>query len=250
MNQRIPKNIHYCWLSSDPFPAAIQKSMKSWKEKLPEYDFVLWDFEKFDVSESIWVRQAFEAKKYAFAADYIRLYALYHHGGIYLDTDVEVVKNFDDLLELPYFAGTEGGGWIEAGILASEKNADWVKQCLDYFDKPFLKPDNSLDMITLPQIMNRIIQQKQTIEIASKEKIMLNSQRDLGLVYYLFEKDFFCGKNMGTGVVTKTANTYTIHHFAMSWITLGHRFLPDIKRKLIKIFGEKLILGAIKIFKK
>jgi mannosyltransferase OCH1-like enzyme len=81
--------------------------MDSWKKHLPDYEFMWWNFERFDKNSSLWVKQAFESKKYAFAADYIRLHALYNYGGIYLDTDVEVLKSFDDLLDLPYFIGKE-----------------------------------------------------------------------------------------------------------------------------------------------
>ena len=86
----IPKQIHLCWLSGDPYPAKIEKCLASWKKHLPDYEVVLWDTERFDLESVPWVKQAFEAKKYAFAADYIRFYALYNYGGIYLDSDVEV----------------------------------------------------------------------------------------------------------------------------------------------------------------
>lgn len=81
----IPKIIHYCWLSDDPIPESLQKCMNSWKEKIPEYEFKKWDFTIFPKSESKWVEEAFDNKKYAFAADYIRLYAVYNYGGIYMD---------------------------------------------------------------------------------------------------------------------------------------------------------------------
>ena len=103
----MPKIIHYCWLSGEPYPELVQRCMQSWKEKLPDYEFMLWDMNRFDIHSVPWVEQACAAKKWAFAADYIRLYALYNYGGIYLDSDVEVLKSFDDLLELPYFFGRE-----------------------------------------------------------------------------------------------------------------------------------------------
>ena len=103
----IPKIIHLCWLSGDPYPPKIAKCLETWKKHLADYEIILWDTNRFDLNSSIWVRQAFEKKKYAFAADFIRFYALYHFGGIYLDSDVEVLKSFDDLLDLPYFMGVE-----------------------------------------------------------------------------------------------------------------------------------------------
>ena len=96
----IPKLIHYCWLSNDPVPESLQRYMDSWKRVLPDYEFVLWNFDNFDKSTSLWVRQAFDNKKYAFAADYIRLYALYNYGGFYLDMDVEVLRSYNEFLQL------------------------------------------------------------------------------------------------------------------------------------------------------
>ena len=115
----IPKIIHLCWLSGDAYPAKIAKCLKTWRQHLPDYEIMLWDTQRFDMNSSQWVRQAFECKKYAFAADYIRFYALYHHGGIYLDSDVEVLKSFDDLLDLPYFVGAEKAQTPEAAIMGA-----------------------------------------------------------------------------------------------------------------------------------
>ena len=92
----IPKIIHFCWLSDDKFPDVIEKCMASWHKKLPDYEFILWDTNRFNLEDSTWVKQAFESKKYAFAADYIRLFAVFNYGGIYMDTDIEVLKKFDD----------------------------------------------------------------------------------------------------------------------------------------------------------
>ena len=94
----IPKIIHYCWLSGDPFPDLINKCIDSWHNILSDYEFMLWDTRKIDVNSNLWLKQAYENKKYAFAADYIRFFALYHYGGIYLDADVEVLKDFKSLL--------------------------------------------------------------------------------------------------------------------------------------------------------
>ena len=98
----IPKIIHYCWLSGDEIPEKLQLCMASWKKFLPEYEFMLWDLDRFDINQILWTKQAFESKKYAFAADYIRLYAIYTYGGIYLDMDVEVLKSFNPLLNRKY----------------------------------------------------------------------------------------------------------------------------------------------------
>ena len=123
----IPKVIHYCWLSGDPIPEKLQRCMDSWKKFLPDYEFVLWDLERFDIKTSQWVKEAFEARKYAFAADYIRLYAVYNYGGIYMDMDVEVVRPFDDLLASPYILGLESEKGVEAGVFGAERYSLFLK---------------------------------------------------------------------------------------------------------------------------
>lgn len=246
----IPKIIHYCWLSNDAFPKTIEKCIATWKDKLPDYEFILWDTNRFNLEENIWVKQAFENKKYAFAADYIRLYAVYNFGGIYLDTDIEVVKSFDDLLELPYFIGSEGNQIIEAGVFGAEKNCDWVGKCLDYYQgKSFLNQDATFNTLTLPRIMMSQIQQLKTIVELPKHEIFERHLKGLDAkTLALFPPDYFCAKNQGTGIINTTQNTYSIHHFAMSWVPKRVTFLPNIKRKLISFFGLKTINRLIHFF--
>ena len=245
----IPKIIHYCWLSGDEFPPLIQKCLDTWKEKLPDYEFILWDTNRFKLDNNIWVQQAFETKKYAFAADYIRLYAIYNFGGIYLDTDIEVLKSFNNLLERPYFTGAEGLGIIEAGVFGAEKNSPWVKQCLDYYDgKAFINADGTYNTLTLPRIMMAQISKGRTIKEILPDNLDVNKQTNDDGTLYMFPKDFFCAKNHGTGVIEKTDNTYSIHHFAMSWVSNKRTFLPNIKRKLMAFFGVSFINDMIHLF--
>ncbi len=244
----IPKIIHFCWLSNDEYPPLIQKCIDTWKEKLPDYEFIHWDTNRFKLEDNIWVKQAFETKKYAFAADFIRLYAVYNYGGIYLDTDIEIVKSFNDLLERPYFVGAEGEGIIEAGVFGAEKNADWLKKCLDYYEgKEFIKDDGTFDTLTLPRIMMSQISQIKTFKEVGPNDINSKQQHIDNDMIYMFPKDYFCAKNHGTGVIEKTANTYSVHHFAMSWLPKKRTFLPNLKRKLMSIFGVNTINGLIKI---
>ena len=245
----IPKIIHFCWLSDEQYPVLIKNCIASWKKKLPGYDFVHWNTEKFNLDDNIWVKQAFESKKYAFAADYIRLYAVYNFGGIYMDTDVEVFKSFDDLLDQPYFIGTEGGGNIEAGVFGAEAKNPWVAECLKYYSgKTFINPDNSMNTETLPRIMMKQISKIRTVKELSLKNIVISKKilSDNKSVY-LYPVDFFCAKEQGTGLIYKTKNTYCIHHFAMSWIPISNKILSNFKRFLIKIFGYKVIEKVIKI---
>lgn len=122
----IPKKIHFCWLSGDEFPPFIRHCIDTWKQVLPDYELVLWNTKRFDINSVPWVKEAFEAKKYAFAADYIRLYSVYTEGGIYLDSDVEVLKRFDDLLQYKSFIGFEAATEkkVEAAIFGAEPGCE------------------------------------------------------------------------------------------------------------------------------
>lgn len=241
----IPKLIHYCWLSDDPIPSKLQQCINSWKEHLPDYEFMLWNFDRFDIDVSPWVKEAFLQKKYAFAADYIRLYAIYHYGGIYLDSDVEVIKPFNDLLRLPYFIGLDSNNLLEAGIIGSERESIWVKHCLDYYEgRHFIKNDGTNDIKVLPIIMKREIEKRYTI-------ILLRNFPDtypIEQCLYVFPFSYFCSKKHDTGKVQVDETTYTIHHFAMSWIPIKVRVLTHIKRLLMRVFGVKVIECVINKF--
>lgn len=244
---KIPKIIHYCWLSDDKFPKEVEYYISTWKKFMPDYELMLWDLKRFPLEKNTWVKQAFEAKKYAFAADYIRLYAVYHYGGIYFDTDVEAVKNFDELLHLPYFIGTEGNKMLEAGVFGAEKEMNWVKDCLDYYEgKTFVNEDGSLNTHTLPSIMGKQISEKRVFKsLVVNHQVEYHNDEFL----YVFPREYFSAKEMGTGKLLRTENTYSIHHFAMSWIPKKDRFLSDFKRKLMSVLGAENISNLIKLLK-
>lgn len=124
---------------------------------LPDYQIILWDTHKIDINSNLWLKQTYENKKYAFASDFIRCYALFHYGGIYLDADVEVIKSFTPLLNKQIIIGEEASGDIEAAVLGAEKGAPWLKACLEYYqNRPFIKPDGSFDTKPIPILLNFI----------------------------------------------------------------------------------------------
>ncbi|MFK5879680.1 MAG: glycosyltransferase [Flavobacteriaceae bacterium] len=237
----IPKIIHFCWLSGDKYPKLIEQCMATWKTKLPDYEFILWDTKKFDVESFLWTKQAFETKKYAFASDYIRLHALYNYGGIYLDTDVELLKNFDNLLHLPYFIGLEQADIIEAAIIGTEKGADWVADCIRHYDnKPFIKEDGSYDLLILPKIMegqiekNRALVPMNKFDIQNIDELIEDKSK-----LFLFPSEYFSAKNNETYQISTTKNTHAIHHFNNAWVKKRKRVRLNIKRKIIHTLGVK-----------
>ena len=238
----IPKKIHLCWLSGDLYPKKIAKCLDTWKEHLPDYEVVLWDTKRFDLGSSVWVRQAFEKKKYAFAADYIRFYALYHEGGIYLDSDVEVLRSFDDLLDLPYFIGAEKAQTPEAAIIGAEKGCDWIKRCLDYYkDRPFIKADGNLDIRTLPEIMIEQIERLKPIRVLSLDDSLNIRKLDMQKEVLEFNDTFFSPKVFDSREVEITSYTYAIHHYQNSWFSPRAKTYYCFRAYLVKLFGQHFV---------
>lgn len=225
----IPKIIHLCWMSGDPFPSDIQKCIDSWKRILPDYEIWLWDTKRFDLSTSVWVTEAYDKKKYAFCADYIRMYALFNYGGVYLDSDVEVLRSFNDLLTLPYFIGYESKQYFEVAVIGAEKGNPFIGDVLAYYkDRHFVKENGSLDIQIMPEVMMNVTNSKW-------KRVLINEISDFindPTIINVFPYDWFSPID-STGkryVLRVSKNTYCIHHFASAWVDWRVKLL-------VKIFG-------------
>lgn len=221
----IPRVIHYCWLSGEPFPEDIQKCIDSWAEKMPGYEIKLWNKNNFDCDGCIYTRQAMEEKKYAFVSDYIRLYALYYEGGIYLDSDIEVFRSFDGLLDNRAFTGFESGGRIGAWILASEKGNPLFKDFLDYYEgRSFYKESGEMDLTPNTVPITKIL-----VEHGLKPENTVQRLADITV----YPEEYFCPKNPWNGETNITEAAYAMHLFKGAWNSLADRDLPfiaDIRR--------------------
>ena len=242
----IPKIIHYCWLSDDPLPQDINEYIETWRAVLPDYQIKKWDFSVFDKFSSPWVSQAFDNKKFAFAADYIRLYAVYNEGGIYLDSDVEVIKSFDPFLELETMIGWQWNKHgLEIATFGAKKKMKWVKQCLDYYEgRNFVNDDGSYNMRPLPLIIESVLKEYQyeLTDVATVEdalKVKGNNRIPV------FDADFFSPKTFD-GRILQTANTISIHHFVASWTSPIHKFL----RQIVLIIGGYRLKSLLSNLKK
>ena len=229
----IPKIIHYCWFGRGQMPQLALDCMASWRRLMPDWTFMEWNEDNFDVSSLPYVKEAYEARKFAFVSDYVRLYALFNHGGLYMDVDFEVFKPFDDLLDHPAFAGYEGSKHspVMMGVLASEQHGTWVaKQMKLYSDRHFVKPDGSFDMTTNVAFL--------TNHMMAQGLVCDGLEKDFdGL--HVFPVDYFCPRQT-TGEYFRTENTYCDHKGLDSW--------SNPKKPLIlRIAGPKLSIKLIKL---
>jgi mannosyltransferase OCH1-like enzyme len=237
----IPKIIHYCWLGDDNYSELVLKCMNSWKDVLPDYEFILWDKAKFNIVDIPWVEQSYNVKKYAFAADYIRFYALYHFGGIYLDSDVQVLKSFNNLLDNKSFIGLENTGDFEAAIIGAEKHTAWTFQMLEYYkDRNFIKSNGLYDTKPLPLIIK---------ELMNKDKFNLTNAKFEYFDMIIFPSSFFSPKNIHTNKLLISDETYTIHHFDGQWVNKStlNIIKEKIHKLLLKFFGQKIHYKMISI---
>jgi hypothetical protein len=228
----IPKTIHYCWFGKGEMPSLANKCILSWKKYLPDYNLKLWNEDSFDLDSVQYVKEAYLAKKYAFVTDYVRLYALFHEGGIYMDTDVEILKSLNDLLNLPAFSGYESNKYsnFPTGLMASKKNGLWVTEQLSVYDNlSFIKSDGSYDLTTNTERISHIMIAN-GFQLNGDYQVYKNDM-------YCFPKDYFCPKT-SSGLIKITKNTYCIHHFAGSWVE------ENFRQKFKRIFFNK-ILGPI-----
>ena len=227
-------------MSGDPYPEKIKKCINSWKEKLPDYEFRLWDANSFDVNQSVWVKEAFEAKRYAFCSNYIRCYALYNYGGIYLDSDVEVLKSYDSLLSLPYFMGMESAGFIEAATMGAEAHHPFFKKMLDYYEnRHFLNKNGEPDLVVMPEVIMSILCDNFKLkEVNSIKEFDKNPNIICYFPYQFFSPIDTSGKRY---VLRTSMDTYSIHHFANSWVSWQGRLL-------VFLFGKTATMAKLRIF--
>lgn len=233
----IPKIIHLCWLSGDPYPRKIQSCIDTWKEYCPDYEIMLWDTKRFDINSIPWTKQAYDVKKYAFASDYIRLYAVYNYGGIYLDSDVEVLKSFDDVLDLPYFVCQEiGSGRLELAAFGAEQGTSWVKTAMDWYEnRHFIKEDGSMHLEVQPLIMKRFLSAtyKWTL-VSGKEEVVRDDDKLCVLPCDWFNAHPFNDERDG-GKNPVTENTHCIHHYAGQWRDIKSGPIHALLAKLFNI---------------
>lgn len=236
----IPKIIHYCWFGGNELPDLAKNCIASWEKYCPDYVIKEWNENNFDLNCNDYVREAYKNKKWAFITDYVRLHAMVNEGGIYMDTDVEVCKNLDVFLSEKAFSGFQTEDSIPTGIMACEKGYPVFEKILkDYDNRSFYMPDGQLNIT--PNVVY-------VTDEYRKYGLQFNNQKQTIAGFTIYPVDFFCAKSWKTGVIIKTENTYTIHHFLGSWMDSDAQKIRKIKHYCYNHFGllAKPIFGVYK----
>lgn len=225
----IPKIIHYCWFGGNEMPPLVQKCIKSWKKYLPDYEFKLWNEEIFDVNCNAWCQQAYQAKKYAFVADYCRLIALYEEGGIYLDTDIQLCHSLTPFLNQNAFMGFEDGKVLSMGVIGMTAKFAILKESLDYYENTTFSNEIIKESIANVVIFTQLLEEKYGL-------IRNNTEQWIAGIHiyprtYFNPMDFF-------GNWDKSKNTVAIHLYMGSWLPKSEQrkvhFRKTILFKIIK----------------
>ncbi len=231
----IPKKIHYCWFGGNPIPEKDKKCIESWKKFCPDYEIIRWDESNYDIRKNKFISQAYDMKKWAFVSDYARLDIIYNNGGIYLDTDVELVKSLDILLENEAFMGFEKGRVVATGLgFGAIPHQKGIKLLRDSYDNLEFVDSNGKQKsnkdINCPIINSNIL-----IEHGA----VMNDKEQIVHGITLYPTEYFCPLDSATGELKCTDKTFSIHWYNMSWLTDFDKKWRLRQQKFTKIFGEK-----------
>lgn len=208
----IPKIIHYCWFGCNPKPKLVKKCIRSWKKYCPDYQIIEWNEKNFDVSSCpLYVQQAYEAKKWAFVSDYARLKIIYDNGGVYLDTDVELLKSLDPFLLCDGYFGFHDKTWIATGLgFGAVKGALVLLEMMQNYERaPFIKANGSKDMLPCPN--------RDTPVFIKRGLLQNDSLQTLEGNIIVYPTEYFDPYDYKAGSVRKTSNTVSMHHYSASW---------------------------------
>lgn len=229
----IPKKIHYCWFGSTQIPKFNQRCIDSWLEYMPDFEIILWNEDKFNVNSTSFTKEAYEAKKYAFVADYVRIYALLTEGGIYLDTDVEIIQPLDIFLNCDAFGGFETRDVLQTGVIGTVASGVFISKVYNYYyGRTFLLENGQLDQTPNSKIITKLL---------LKDGLQLDNTHQKLSSIEVFPMEYFCPIDQGTREIVINDNTYAIHYLSGSWLPFKARFIRAFKSYIGGVFGFKLI---------
>ncbi|NSB32870.1 hypothetical protein BCD93_003828 [Clostridium saccharoperbutylacetonicum] len=202
----INKIIHYCWFGKGEKSELVKNCIKSWKYHLPDYEIIEWNEENYNINNNVYTKEAYKHKKWAFVSDYVRLYALYNHGGIYLDTDVEITKSLDSFLKYPAFMGFHNKDTLLTAVIGSKIQSSFIKELLSLYDNKHFVSNGKMDMQINNELITKCFVNNYNLNLNNKNQILKEE-------IYIFSQAYFSKAEQGY-------ENYSIHHGEGSWYTL------------------------------
>lgn len=227
----IPKIIHYCWFGNSQKNEKVKKCLQTIKDKLNDYEIIEWNESNFDLSINSFARQAYQAKKYAYTSDFVRVYVLEKYGGIYIDTDVEILKSFNDLLDKRCVFGFESGNFIATSFMAAEPHHPIIKQFVNLYDQhEFYTDDGNFNLTTNVKLLTKMLQEN-GLELNNKYQVLNNGIE-------IFPSEYFSPYDYRFYIYEVTNKSYCVHHFYVSWLPMTSKMKKYLKKIICKIIGK------------
>ncbi|MBP2114400.1 glycosyltransferase family 32 protein [Paenibacillus silagei] len=231
----IERKLHYVWMGKGQKSELIMKCIKSWEKYMSDFEIIEWNEDNFNIEINQFVKEAYENKKWAFVSDYVRLHVLYNHGGIYLDTDMEILRPLDRFLEVSAFSGFESAEYIPTGLIGAVQGHPWIKDQLEYYnDALFINSNRTLNLT--PNVVNIT-----NMTIEDYGLVLNNKYQILKNDLHIYPKEYFCPSDYGDSNKQKekkiTTNSYSIHHYNGSWLSPSGK----LKVKIRNLIGKSEI---------
>ncbi len=228
----IPKKIHYCWFGRGKKPKDVIKCIDSWKKYCPDYEIIEWNEDNFDISAHPYTKKAYELKKWAFVSDYARLSIVYNEGGIYLDTDVEMVRNFDGLLENEAYMGFEDEKYVNTGCgFGAVKGHAFISENMKVYDSETVVDENgNFAAISCPVYTTKLLNDAGLVNDDGKIQTISSVT--------VYPRDYLCPYNYITGEMKMTQNTYSVHLYSMSWLGKAQIYKSKFTRVFHRLFRK------------
>lgn len=243
----IPKVIHYCWFGGNPLPEEAIRCIESWKKYCPDYEIKEWNESNYDIQAKCdYVKQAYQAEKWAYISDYARFDILYQYGGVYFDTDVELIKPIDTIVNRGPFMGCEARKLNETEVLVNTglgigayPRMSVYREMLDNYEHtPFYLENKRLNLMTVVTRMTSILKQYGYIG---------NNKLQQVADVWVYPVEYFCPQNFYTSELIITRNTVSIHHYSSSWMSASALRTKTFVCKYEKYMGRKIskIIGTV-----
>lgn len=241
----IPKIIHFCWFGNTEIPREYKKYIHTWKKYCPDYKIVCWNEKNYDIHKNKFMEQAYKAKKWGFVPDYARLDIIYRYGGIYLDTDVEMLRNIDELLNNKAFAGMEYGDCIAFGLgFGAEKGHPLIKKLRDRYDElNFEMTNKEVNILASPRV------QTDQLRLMYNKKFVSNRKYDFEDLT-IYPVDYFCPEDYRNGVVNRKEQNYLWHHYSGSWLPAKRRVANNLAKLIYKVTKDSSLSESIIYYSK